>query len=88
MTKALRKAIMLRTQLRNRLKKNSNLENWKAFKKQRNKCVKILHQVKASYYGNVDMYSVTDKKKFCRVQKKSRLHGCELEEDFLNLCQF
>ena len=24
----------------------------------------------------------------CRVQKKSRLHGCEPEEGFLNLCQF
>ena len=23
-----------------------------------------------------------------RVQKKSRLHGCEPEEGFLNLCQF
>ena len=48
MTKALRKAIMLRTQVRNRLNKHNNLENWKAFKMQRNKCAKILRQAKAS----------------------------------------
>ena len=64
MTKALRKAIMLRTQLGNRLNKHNNLENWKAFKKQQSKCVKILRQVKALCYGNLDMNSVTDNKNF------------------------
>ena len=46
MTKTLRKAIMLRTQLRNRLNRYNTSENWTAFKKQRNKCVKILRQAK------------------------------------------
>ena len=41
MTKTLRKAIMLRTQLRNRLNRYNTSENWKAFKRQRNKCVKF-----------------------------------------------
>ena len=69
MTKTLRKAIMLRTQLRNRLNRHNTSENRKAFKKQRNKCVKILRQAKRSYYGNLDMNSVTDNKKFWRTVK-------------------
>ena len=69
MTKTLRKASMLRIQLRNRLNRYSTSENWKAFKKQRNKCVKILRQAKTSYYGNLDMNSVPDNKKFRRTVK-------------------
>ena len=69
MTKTLKKAIMLRTQLRNRLNGYNTSENWKAFKKQGNKCVKILRQAKASYYGNLDMNSVTDNKKFWKTVK-------------------
>ena len=64
MTKTLRKAIMLRTQLRNRLNRYNTSENWKAIEKQRNKCVKILRQAKTSYYGNLDMNSITDNKSF------------------------
>ncbi len=40
MTKALRKEHMHRTRLRNKCNKNRTEENLKAFKKQRNKCVK------------------------------------------------
>ena len=40
MTKAPRKAIMLRTHLRNTYNKERTPGNWNAFKKQRNKCVK------------------------------------------------
>ena len=69
MTKTLRKVIMLRTQLRSGLNRYNTSENWKAFKKQRNKCVKILRQAKASYYGNLDMNSVTDNKKFWKTVK-------------------
>ena len=46
MTKALRKAIHTRTNLRNRYNKNKSQENCNAFKKQRNRCVKILRQAK------------------------------------------
>ena len=61
MLKTLRKAIMLQKQLRN---KNNSLENWKAYKKQQEKCIKILRQVKALYYGNLDMISLYYNKKF------------------------
>ena len=69
MTKTLRKAVMLRSQLRNRLNRHNTSENWNAFKKQRNKCVKILRQAKTSYYSNLDINSVTDSKKFWRTVK-------------------
>ena len=50
MTKALRKAIMNRTHLRNRYKKDRTDENKKAFKKQRNLCVKLPREAKREYY--------------------------------------
>ena len=46
MTKSLRKAIMLRSRLKNNLNKQRSDENWKNYKKQRNFCVKLLRQTK------------------------------------------
>ena len=50
MTKALRKENMHRTRLRNKYNNDSTEENFKAFKKQRNKCVKLLRRIKFDYY--------------------------------------
>ena len=66
MTKPLRKAIMTRTRLRIKLRTD---ENWKAFKKQRNKCVKLLREAKNSYYGNLNLKLLTDNRKFWRTVK-------------------
>ena len=60
---------MLRSQLRNRLSRHNTSENWNAFTKQRNRCVKILRQAKTSYYGNLDLNFVTDNKKFWKTVK-------------------
>ena len=38
--------------------------NWNDFKKQRNKCVKLLRQPKRDYYGNLNEKSITDNRKF------------------------
>ena len=46
MTKSLRKAIMLRSKLKNNFKKQRSGENPDNYKKQRNFCVKLLHQTK------------------------------------------
>ena len=46
MTKALRKAIMLRTKLRNMHNKCSTQDKWNAFKKQGNICVKFCDKQK------------------------------------------
>ena len=69
MTKALRKAIFTRTNLCNRYNSNRTLENWNAFKGQRNKCVKILRQAKIDYYKNLDMKFLTDNRKFWKTVK-------------------
>ena len=69
MTKSLRKAIMTRTRLRNRYNKVRNDENWKAFKKQRNKCVKLLPKAKNDCYGNLNLKLLTDNIKFWRTVK-------------------
>ena len=69
MTKSLRKAIMTKSRLRNRYNKLRNDENWKAFKKQRNKCVKLLREAKPSYYGNLNLKLLTDNRAFWRTVK-------------------
>ena len=69
MTKALRKAIMLKTRLRKVYNKWTTLENWNAFKKQRNRCVKILRKAKTDYYGNLHLKYISDNREFCRKVK-------------------
>ena len=55
MTKALWKAIYTHTNLRNRYNMKRTQENWNVFKRQRNKCVKMLCQAKIDYYKNLDV---------------------------------
>ena len=69
MTKALRKAIMLRIKLRNIHNKCRTRDKWNAYKKQRNKCVKILRQAKLDYYGNLDVKDISDNRKFWKTVK-------------------
>ena len=69
MTKELRKEHMKRTRLLNKYRKNKNLENENAYKKQRNFCTKLLKQTKATYYGNLKPSNVTDNKKFWKNVK-------------------
>ncbi len=69
MTKELRKEHMHRTRLRNKYNKNRTEENLKAFKKQRNKCVKLLRKAKFDYYRNIDLDNLTDNHKFWKTVK-------------------
>ena len=69
MTKPLRKAIMVRSKLRNRYNKNRSVENEKAFKKQRNICVKLLREAKRQYYKNLDLNDLNDNRKFWKTIK-------------------
>ena len=73
MTKALRKAIYICTNLRNRYNKCRSQENWNAFKKQHNKCVKILRQAKFNYYKTLDIKCLTDNCKFWKQSSRSFL---------------
>ena len=63
MNKALRKAIMTRSRLKNKFNKNSSEKNWNSYKKQRNFCLKLLRQTKEKYFNNANVKNVSDNKK-------------------------
>ena len=67
MNKEFRKAIMKRSQLKNRYNKNLNYENWYLYKKQRNFCVNLLRKTKRNYFKNVKMQDIRDNKKFWKT---------------------
>ena len=69
MNKALSKAIMTRSRLRNRYNKTPTYENLVAYKKQRNFCVKLSRKTKRDYYNNIKINNVTDNKTFWRTIK-------------------
>ena len=60
---------MKRTRLKNCFNKTRTNENWAAFKRQRNLCVKILRQNKRSYYAQLDPKVVSDNKRFWKTVK-------------------
>ena len=67
MTKELRKAIMKRSQVRNRYNKNQNYENLYLYKKQRNFCVSLSRKTERNYFKNVKIQDVTDNDKFWKT---------------------
>ena len=69
MTKALRKAVILRTRLRNKYNQNRIAENWNNFRRQRNLCVKLFRTEKKRYYNTLDVNLITDNKQFWKSVK-------------------
>ena len=69
MTKALRKAVMLRTRLRNKYNQNRIAEDWNNFHRQRNLCIKLFRTEKKRYYNNLDVTLITDNRKFWKTVK-------------------
>ena len=63
-TKALSKAIMLRSKLKNIYNKYPTEENNRLYKKQRNYCVNLLTKEKKRYYNNLDLNIFEDNKTF------------------------
>ena len=63
MNKALRKAIMTRSRLKNKFNKNSSAKNWNSYKKQRNFCLKIFCQTKEKL-NDINVNKVSDNKTF------------------------
>ena len=57
------KALEKHSRLRNKYNKNKTPKNWMICKKQRNKCVKILSNVKRKYLSNLKIKDVTNKRK-------------------------
>ena len=48
---------------------NINDENWDNYKKQRNFCVKLLHQTKEKYFSDINVKSISDNKRFWKTIK-------------------
>ena len=69
MTKALRKAMMHRKNLRNKYSKSRTEENHNAFKTQRNLCAKLLRRAKSDYYRHLNLGDLTDNRKFWKTVK-------------------
>ena len=69
MNKALRKAILTRSKLKNKFNKNSSAKNWNSYKKQINFCLKFLRQTKKKYFNNINVKKVSDNKTFWKSVK-------------------
>ena len=65
MTKALRKAIMVRSRLKNAYFNTRNSKNWENYKTQRNVCTNLLKKnPKSEYFRNLNIKELNDIKKF------------------------
>ena len=68
MTKALRKAIMERSEIESKYEKNKTNEKLKSYKKQMNFCCK-LYNTERKKYEMLDLKNVTDNKEFWKTVK-------------------
>ena len=68
-TKAMRKAIMKRSELATKYCTRPTEENKKAFKKQRNFCNRLYKKERQKYYENLDLRKINDNKKFWNTVK-------------------
>ena len=69
MNKALRKAIMTRSRLKNIYLKTPNNENWDKCKKQRIFCSNLLRKTKNGYFRCLNIKDLNDNKKFWKKVK-------------------
>ena len=69
MSKALRKAIMMRSRMKNLYLKNKTDLNWSNYKTQRNFCTNLLRKTKKEYFSKLDIIKVSDSKKFWKTIK-------------------
>ena len=69
MTKALRKAIMTRSRLKNAYLKTRNSKNWENYKKQKIFCTNLLKKTKSEYFRNLNIKELNDNKKFWKKNK-------------------
>ena len=69
MIKELRKAVMIRTKVRDDLNKIKTMSTESAYKKQRNLCTYLFRKAKRDYYSILEPSDVTDNKTFWRMVK-------------------
>ena len=68
-TKEMRKAIMLRSQLENKFYQYVTEENWNSLKRQRNYCNRLYKRERKRYYSNLNLKNINDNKKFWNTMK-------------------
>ena len=68
-TKRLRKEIMIRSKLHNKFNKSRTSANLQNYKKQRNKCTRVLRNAKQQYFNNLNSKNTTDTKRFWKTVK-------------------
>ena len=69
MTKALRKAIMKRSELNTKYHKTKSIGDYNNYKKQRNFCSKLYKKERKNFYENLNISNITDNKKFWKTLK-------------------
>ena len=68
-TKAMRVAIMKRSELTTKYRANPTNENKKAYKKQKNFCNRLYKKERKKYYDNIDLKDIIDNRKFWKTVK-------------------
>ena len=71
MNKSVQKAIMVRTQLLNKFRKENPFINKLAYKRQRTFCTKLIKKTKRNFYYNLNVNKITDNKSFWKTVKPS-----------------
>ena len=69
MSKALRKAIIIRSRMKNLYLKNKTDLNWSNYKKQRNFCTNLHRKTKKEYFSKLIIIKISDSKIFCKTIK-------------------
>ena len=70
MTKEVRKAIMMRSKLRNKFLQDKNEQSRNDYRKQRNLCVALVRRAKQQYFSSLDLNLIVDNKKFWKTVKQ------------------
>ena len=68
-TKAMRKAIMKRSELATKYRRNPTEDNLRAWKKHKNFCSNLYKKERKTYYESLDMTNLTDNRKFWKTVK-------------------
>ena len=71
MNKSVRKAIMVRTKLLNKFRKENSFINELEYKRQRNFCTTLFKNTKRNFYNSLNINKITDDKSFLKTVKSS-----------------
>ena len=71
MTKEVRKAIMIRSKLRNKFLQDKNEQSRNDYQKQRNLCVALFRKAKQQYFSSLDLSLIADNKNFGKQSNHS-----------------